>query len=48
MTHAHNDELRVGSAAPDFTVDSNLGRPVTLSSYRGNEHVVLYFGRAFT
>ena len=38
----------VGTTAPDFTVDST-GGPVTLSSFRGKQHVLLaFFPLAFT
>lgn len=38
----------VGTAAPDFTLDST-GGPVTLSSFRGERHVLLaFFPLAFT
>ncbi|MBI0446114.1 MULTISPECIES: peroxiredoxin [Deinococcus] len=33
----------LGQPAPDFTLPSTLGEPVTLSSYRGQQHVVLVF-----
>ncbi|WP_034386291.1 peroxiredoxin [Deinococcus sp. YIM 77859] len=33
----------LGQPAPDFTLPSTLGEPVTLSSYRGQKHVVLVF-----
>ncbi|GGM19141.1 peroxiredoxin [Deinococcus aerophilus] len=33
----------VGQPAPDFTLPSSAGEPVTLSSYRGNQTVVLVF-----
>lgn len=33
----------VGQPAPDFTLPSTLGQDVTLSSYRGQHHVVLVF-----
>ena len=43
-----NSVPAVGSAAPDFTVDST-GGPVTLSSFRGKQHVLLaFFPLAFT
>jgi peroxiredoxin len=39
----------VGNAAPDFTLDSTAGVPVTLSAYRGRSHVlVAFFPLAFT
>jgi thioredoxin-dependent peroxiredoxin len=34
--------VREGEAAPDFTLHSDAGEPVTLSSLRGRP-VVLYF-----
>jgi peroxiredoxin Q/BCP len=33
----------VGSEAPDFSLPSNKGETVTLSSFRGKKHVVLFF-----
>ncbi|ADV66275.1 redoxin domain-containing protein [Deinococcus maricopensis] len=33
----------LGQSAPDFTLPSTLGEPITLSSYRGQKHVVLVF-----
>jgi peroxiredoxin len=39
----------VGSVAPDFTLLSDQRKPVTLSSYRGKQNVVLaFFPWAFT
>jgi mycoredoxin-dependent peroxiredoxin len=39
----------VGDAAPDFTVGSTAGAPVTLSSFRGKKNVLLaFFPLAFT
>jgi peroxiredoxin len=39
----------VGSAAPDFTLLSDQRKPVTLSSFRGKQNVVLaFFPWAFT
>jgi cytochrome oxidase Cu insertion factor (SCO1/SenC/PrrC family) len=37
--------LRVGGPAPDFTLPDAAGRPVTLSSYRGQKAVVVVFYR---
>ncbi|HRW25133.1 MAG TPA: peroxiredoxin [Spirochaetia bacterium] len=34
--------LEEGSIAPDFTLDDDVGKPVSLSSFRGRK-VVLYF-----
>jgi peroxiredoxin Q/BCP len=33
----------VGDIAPDFTLNTQDGRPVTLSGYRGDKVVVLFF-----
>ncbi len=39
----------IGSAAPDFTLPSTGEGPVTLSSFRGTDHVLLaFFPLAFT
>src|SRR3712207_2099793 len=39
----------VGECAPDFTLTSSAGTPVTLSSLRGRKHVLLaFFPLAFT
>jgi peroxiredoxin len=39
----------VGSPAPDFTLNSTSGEPVSLSSLRGKQHVLLaFFPAAFT
>jgi peroxiredoxin Q/BCP len=35
--------LAIGTPAPDFTLRSSGGNPVTLSSFRGRENVVLIF-----
>jgi len=39
------ERVRVGDMAPDFTLESKDGGPVTLSSYRGKKNVVLVFYR---
>jgi peroxiredoxin len=39
----------VGEPAPDFTLDTTAGKPVTLSSFRGQKNVlVAFFPLAFT
>lgn len=41
--------LPLGADAPDFTLRSHLGDKLSLSSYRGRQHVVLvFFPMAFT
>lgn len=37
--------VAVGALAPDFTLESKEGEPVTLSSFRGRKNVVLVFYR---
>jgi cytochrome oxidase Cu insertion factor (SCO1/SenC/PrrC family) len=37
--------VAVGSEAPDFTLESLTGPPVTLSQFRGKQNVVLVFYR---
>jgi cytochrome oxidase Cu insertion factor (SCO1/SenC/PrrC family) len=37
--------VAVGSEAPDFTLESLTGPPVTLSQFRGTQRVVLVFYR---
>lgn len=37
--------VAVGSQAPDFTLESLAGPPVTLSQFRGKQNVVLVFYR---
>ena len=39
------DRVQEGDVAPDFTLTSLAGPPVTLSSYRGEANVVLVFYR---
>jgi len=35
--------LEVGAPAPDFTLPSNTGKDITLSSYKGSKNVIIYF-----
>lgn len=35
--------LKEGDVAPLFTVDSNEGKPISLSDYKGKKNVILYF-----
>ena len=37
--------LREGDPAPDFTLDSDSGEPVTLSELRGRPVVVYFYPR---
>ena len=38
----------VGSPAPDFTLPSTAGNPVTLTSLRGKNVLLAFFPLAFT
>jgi peroxiredoxin len=40
--------LKVGDAAPDFTLRAHDGRDVTLSALRGQSVVLAFFAFAFT
>lgn len=46
-THPPTDleRVKVGDPAPDFTLEALAGRRITLSSYRGQQNVVLVFYR---
>lgn len=39
------NRVQVGQPAPDFTLESLEGRPVTLADFRGKKRVVLVFYR---
>ena len=39
------DRIQVGDPAPDFTLTSFAGDPVTLSDFRGETNVILVFYR---
>jgi cytochrome oxidase Cu insertion factor (SCO1/SenC/PrrC family) len=41
------NRVKVGDEAPDFTLEDQDGRPVTLSTYRGKKSVVLVFYRGY-
>ena len=40
--------LKVGDAAPDFTLRSHDGREITLTAFRGQSVVLAFFAFAFT
>jgi peroxiredoxin len=35
--------LEVGEPAPDFTLLSTTGKPIRLSQFQGNKHVLIQF-----
>lgn len=39
------NRVNVGDESPDFTLEKEAGKPVTLSDYRGQKTVVLVFYR---
>jgi cytochrome oxidase Cu insertion factor (SCO1/SenC/PrrC family) len=39
------ERVKVGDAAPDFTLEAENGTPITLSQFRGNKYVILVFYR---
>ena len=39
--------VKVGDEAPDFTLEDQDAKPVTLSSYRGKKSVALVFYRGY-
>ena len=41
-------KLKLGMDAPDFTLPSQLGKPVTLSDLRGTNVVLAFFPKAWT
>jgi len=41
--------LKVGDTAPDFTLSSSTGKPISLSDFKGKKTVVVaFFPAAFT
>lgn len=40
-------EVQINAQAPDFTLVDTHGRTVSLSDFRGKEHVLLVFNRGF-
>lgn len=40
-------ELTIGGAAPEFTLTSVQGDPVSLTNYQGRRNVILWFSRGF-
>jgi cytochrome oxidase Cu insertion factor (SCO1/SenC/PrrC family) len=41
------NRVKVGQAAPDFTLEAADGKTVTLSDFRGKKSVVLVFYRGY-
>jgi len=40
--------LKVGDTAPDFTLPSTTGKPISLHDYKGKTVVLAFFPAAFT
>ena len=41
------NRIKVGQAAPDFTLEAADGQPITLSDFRGKKSVVMVFYRGY-
>ncbi len=41
------DRIKIGEAAPDFTLENLDGKALSLSDYKGNKLVVLVFYRGY-
>ena len=41
------DRVKIGQPAPDFTLEDNDGKSITLSDFRGKKTVVLVFYRGY-
>jgi peroxiredoxin (alkyl hydroperoxide reductase subunit C) len=41
-------KVALNQPAPDFTLKSFTGEPVSLSAFRGKKNVLLVFNRGFT
>ncbi len=48
FAQAPKTHLKVGDVAPDFTLPSSTGKPISLKSYRGKPVVIAFFPAAFT
>ncbi len=48
MLRAADKAPEVGTAAPNFTLNSQEGKPVSLSAYRGNWVVLYFYPKDFT
>ena len=40
-------QVQIDTPAPDFTLDDYKGNPVSLSDFKGKQHVLLVFNRGF-
>ena len=41
-------KVALNTAAPDFTLQDYQGNVISLSQFRGKQHVLLVFNRGFT
>lgn len=47
LTASDLSRVKIGEAAPDFTLENEDGKPVSLSDYKGKKTVVLVFYRGY-
>ena len=40
-------QVQINTPAPDFTLADYQGTPVSLSAFKGKQHVLLVFNRGF-
>lgn len=45
LTPTDLDRIKVGDLAPDFTLETESGTPISLSQFRGKSSVILVFYR---
>lgn len=45
LTPTDLERVKVGDPAPDFTLEDENGKPVTLSQFRGKRYMILVFYR---
>jgi peroxiredoxin Q/BCP len=43
MVETQPPAVREGEPAPDFTLPSTTGEPISLSQFRGKKNIVLFF-----
>jgi peroxiredoxin Q/BCP len=43
MVETQSPAVKEGEPAPDFTLPSTTGEPISLSQFRGKKNIVLFF-----